>query len=105
MAPFHEFEDRWGTIIDDYDDRWDRLFLRVAPPSCETDRPVYMIYDMGRRSTRAGQDTRHLEKQPRIVLEFGQGQELGTIHLNLKDQPTRSIPMHRYLRRTALVGG
>jgi len=103
------FEDRTGRVSgSDYDDTYERMFLRVAPhPHSPTGNDnVVAIYNMGRRSTRHG-DVRHLERQPAVILEFAEGTAggLGNIHFFYPPAPSVTIPMSRYLRKTAFFGG
>lgn len=100
------FEDRTGQLKgSDYDDIYDRMFIRVTTYPSAGNGTTLAIYVMGRRSTRHG-DMRHLERHPSVVLEFGGPSfGLGTIHF-LKPPPASvSIPMNNYLRKTALFGG
>jgi len=103
--PLHYvLEDRYAVYNEsDFDDIYDRLFIRIAESSRDAETAVSMIYDMGRRSTRR-RDTRHFERQPSVVLEFGSNGALGTIRFM---QPTRSSPMsmYQYLRKTSIFGG
>ena len=100
------FEDRTGQLKgSDYDDIYDRMFIRVTPYPPAGNSTTLAIYVMGRRSTRHG-DSRHLERQPSIVLEFGGPSfGLGTIHFLKPPAANVSIPMNNYLRKTALFGG
>jgi len=103
------FEDRTGHVAkSDYDDIYDRMFLRVVPhprpPAGNSN--VVAIYSMGRRSTRHG-DKRHLERQPSVILEFAEGATggLGNVNFFYPPAPSLSIPMSRYLRKTTFFGG
>lgn len=87
----------------DFDDIYDRLFLRIAESSREAGKSVLSIYDMGRRSSRR-QDSRHLDRQPSVILEFGHNGALGTIHF-IQRPATTSMTMHQYLRKTTIFGG
>lgn len=105
----YTFEDRTGHVVgSDYDDIYDRMFIRVVPhPHTPTrNKNVLAIYSMGRRSTRHG-DTRHLERQPSVILEFAEGAAggLGNINFFYPPAPSMTIPMSRYLRKTAFFGG
>ncbi|KAF7981794.1 hypothetical protein HWV62_15283 [Athelia sp. TMB] len=87
----------------DFDDIYDRLFLRIAEASRDTESTVTMIYDMGRRSARK-RDSRHYDRPPSAVLEFGTDGALG--HIRLMQPPALlSLPMNQYLRKTAIWGG
>lgn len=103
------FEDRTGRVTgSDYDDIYDRMFIRVIPHPRSPARSdnVLAIYNMGRRSTRHG-DTRHLERQPLVVLEFAEGAAggLGNISFFYPPAPSMTMPMNRYLRKTTFFGG
>lgn len=89
-------EDRSGQYdASDFDDIYDRLFLRIAPSENQTNR----IYNMGTRSSHKP-DSRHVERQPSVVLDFG----AGSIHFLRVSRPF-SLPIQQYLRRTAIFGG
>lgn len=105
QIPF-TFEDRTGRLKgSDYDDIYDRMFIRVAPYPHTSNDATLAIYVMGRRSTRHA-DMRHLERHPSVVLEFGAPSfGLGTIHFLKPPGASMSIPMNNYLRKTALFGG
>ncbi|THU90300.1 hypothetical protein K435DRAFT_760451 [Dendrothele bispora CBS 962.96] len=98
------FEDRTGQLLgSDFDDMYDRLFFRVSRPV--PNKPVTMIYDMGRRATRH-RDSLPFKRDPIAILEFGQGESLGNItYCTQKGSTNVSIPMNRYLRKTSLFGG
>ncbi|KIM53848.1 hypothetical protein SCLCIDRAFT_138116 [Scleroderma citrinum Foug A] len=104
----YTFEDRTGDIKDsDFDDIYDRMFLRVASyPHASPGRATTLaLYVMARRSTRH-RDVRHLERQPSVILEFGEAHlGLGTIHFTQSPSSTVSIPMNNYLKKTTLFGG
>ncbi|KAH7888275.1 hypothetical protein F5I97DRAFT_978443 [Phlebopus sp. FC_14] len=106
QIPF-TFEDRTGQLHgSDYDDIYDRMFLRVTPyPHSTTGNSnALAIYIMGRRSSRRA-DTRHLERRPSVVLEFaGPSLGLGTIHFVQPPASSLSIPMNNYLKKTGLFG-
>lgn len=103
----YTLEDRTGAVHEsDFDDIYDRVFLRVAPypHSSPMSSSTLAIYTMGRRSARR-KDTRHLERRPSIVLEFGQPRfGLGTIRF-MQPSSIVSIPMNNYLKRTGFFGG
>ncbi|KIJ13894.1 hypothetical protein PAXINDRAFT_80156 [Paxillus involutus ATCC 200175] len=102
------FEDRTGQLSgSDYDDIYDRMFIRVtsSPHSTTGNNISLALYVMGRRSTRHA-DMRHLERHPSVVLEFGgPSLGLGTIHFLQPPAASISIPINNYLRKTALFGG
>ena len=103
----YTFEDRTGdTKGSDFDDIYDRMFLRVAsyPHTSPGRANTLAVYVMARRSMRH-KDVRHLERQPSIILEFGEPHlGLGTIHFT-QSASTVSIPMNNYLKKTAFFGG
>jgi hypothetical protein len=98
------FEDRTGVLTgSDFDEVYDRAFLRITSTPQRTRTSGLMIYDMGQRSTSLGdRDGRHFYREPAIVLEFGPKGTLGTVHFT-KDLV--SIPMHQYLRKVSLFSG
>ncbi|KAI6096750.1 hypothetical protein F5141DRAFT_1190974 [Pisolithus sp. B1] len=102
------FEDRTGNLhSSDFDDIYDRMFLRVTPYShaASGNKNTLAVYVMGCRSTRR-KDTRHLERHPSVVLEFGETRPgLGTIRFPQSPSSSISIPMHTYLRKTTFFGG
>ena len=97
-------EDRSGVYNDsDFEDIYDRLFLRIAEPSRDAETSILMIYDMGRRSSRR-RDSRHFDRQPSVVLDFGTNGKLGSIHF-MQPPGGHSLPMYQYLRKTTIFGG
>ena len=98
------FEDRTGVLTgSDFDEVYDRAFLRVSSTPQRTRNAGLMIYDMGQRSTSIGdRDGRHFYREPAIVLDFGPKGALGTVHFA---QGSISIPMYQYLRKVSLWGG
>ncbi|ETW84873.1 hypothetical protein HETIRDRAFT_473579 [Heterobasidion irregulare TC 32-1] len=96
------FEDRTGLVASsDFDEVYDRKFLRVSSTPQRTQNAGIMIYDMGRRSTSYA-DRHHFYREPAIVLDFGPNGALGTI---LFTQTAASVPMTQYLRKVSFFGG
>jgi len=104
----YTFEDRTGDLkCSDFDEIYDRMFLRVTsyPHASPRSANSLAIYVMGRRSTRH-QDSRHLERHPSAILDFGQSHlGLGTVHFTQSPTSRTSIPMVNYLRKTTFFGG
>ncbi|KAI0734854.1 hypothetical protein C8Q72DRAFT_328807 [Fomitopsis betulina] len=104
VLPYY-LEDRSGLYTgSDFDDIYDRLFLRVAPPpGSSTDGPpaALMIYNVGRRSS-SPRDNRPIQREPAVVLEFGQNATLGRISFV---GTSTAVPMNQYLKKTSLFGG
>ncbi|KAI0773540.1 hypothetical protein C8Q74DRAFT_1368123 [Fomes fomentarius] len=80
--PFY-LEDRTGQYTgSDFDEIYDRLFLRVArpPPTQVAHFPetTLMVYNTGRRSS-SQRHSRPPQREPAVVLEFGPNGALGTI--------------------------
>jgi len=98
------FEDRTGVLASsDFDEVYDRAFLRVSSTPQRTRNAGLMVYDMGQRSTSLGdRDRRHFYREPVIVLDFGPRGALGTIRFT---KGSVSIPMHQYLRKVSLFSG
>jgi hypothetical protein len=98
------FEDRTGALAgSDFDEVYDRAFLRISSTHQRTRTRGLMIYDMGQRSTSLGErDGRHFYREPVIVLDFGPKGALGTVHFIKSSVP---IPMHQYLRKVSLFSG
>ena len=98
------FEDRTGVLTgSDFDEVYDRAFLRITSMPQRTRTSGLMIYDMGQRSTSLGdRDGRHFYREPVIVLDFGPKGTLGTVHFT---KSMVSIPMHQYLRKVSLFSG
>ncbi|KAH9928909.1 uncharacterized protein B0H18DRAFT_999323 [Fomitopsis serialis] len=98
-------EDRSGSYAgSDFDDIYDRLFLRVSrPPGSATDGPpnALMIYNVGRRSSNQ-RDYRPLQREPSVALEFGPSGTLGQISFM---GTSVSMPMNQYLKKVSLFGG
>lgn len=102
--PAYYFEDRTGLITgSDFDEIYDRMFLRVSATPQRTQTAGLMVYDMGQRSTSHGdRDRRHYYREPAIILDFGPKGALGTIHFA---KSALSVPMYQYLRKVSLFGG
>jgi len=102
--PAYFFEDRTGVITSsDFDEVYDRAFLRVSSTPQRTRNAGLMVYDMGQRSTSLGdRDRRHFYREPVIVLDFGPRGALGTVRFT---KSSISIPMHQYLRKVSLFSG
>ncbi|KAI6155899.1 hypothetical protein BKA82DRAFT_15046 [Pisolithus tinctorius] len=102
------FEDRTGDLHrSDFDDIYDRMFLRITPYPHVTsgNKNTLAVYVMGCRSTRR-KDTRHLDRHPSVLLEFGETRPgLGTIYFTQSPSSSIPIPMHNYLRKTTFFGG
>ena len=97
-------EDRTGRVAgSDFDDIYDRIFLRVAPATYQRGASTLLVYKMSQRASRR-RDSLPFHSAPSIVLEFGGGGALG--HISFMDRKDQ-IPLHmgRYLRRTSLFGG
>jgi hypothetical protein len=100
-------EDRTGQLTgSDFDDIYDRMFLRVArqPRTPST----VIIYKMGRRSSsrrdslpHQHQSPFHPHSSPSARLEYGPQDSLGYVSF----QQGAQMPMHRYLRKTSIFGG
>ncbi|KAA1479400.1 hypothetical protein DENSPDRAFT_145282 [Dentipellis sp. KUC8613] len=100
--PAYFFEDRTGLVADsDYDEVYDRAFLRVSSAPQRTRNAGFSIYDMGQRSTSHG-DRRHFYRDPAVVLDFGPNGALGTIWF---PRTGTSVPMPQYLRKVSMFGG
>lgn len=97
-------EDRTGVYsASDFDDIYDRMFLRVSPPnsSSQDSIGVLMVYDTGRRSS-SQKDYRPPHQKPLVTLEFGPHGSLGDIAF---DGWLYSMPMNQYLKKTSLFRG
>ncbi|KAI0686151.1 hypothetical protein C8Q76DRAFT_636411 [Earliella scabrosa] len=103
--PFY-LEDRTGQYTgSDFDEIYDRLFLRVArpPPSqaAHFAETTLMVYNTGRRSS-SQRHSRPPQRDPAVVLEFGPNGALGTV--SFVDSGA-SMPMAQYLRKTSMFAG
>lgn len=103
--PFY-LEDRTGQYTgSDFDEIYDRLFLRIArpPPSQVAHFPetTLMVYNTGRRSS-SQRHSRPPQREPAVVLEFGPNSALGTITFAATGL---SMPMTQYLRKTSMFAG
>jgi hypothetical protein len=94
-------EDRTGLNTgSDFDDIYDRVFLRVARIP---QRTMTMIYDMGRRASRR-RDSLPFQTAPSVILEFAADESLGNISF-VRPPVNLSVPMGRYLRKSSIFGG
>lgn len=102
LPPAYFFEDRTGAVEDsDFDEVYDRMFLRTSSKLHRTQGPSISVFETGRRST----SSRHQERsphEPSFIMEFGTNGALGTIWF-MKERT--SMPMYRYLRKISLFGG
>ncbi|KAI0640614.1 hypothetical protein C8Q79DRAFT_930518 [Trametes meyenii] len=99
-------EDRSGHYISsDFDEVYDRVFLRVArpPPSqaAHFAETTLMVYDTRRRSS-SRRHSRPPPREPSVILEFGPNGSLGTISFV---GSSVSLPMSQYLRKTSMFAG
>ena len=97
-------EDRTGRVAgSDFDDIYDRIFLRVAPATHLRAPSTLLVYKMSQRASRR-RDSLPFHSAPAIALEFGTSGGLG--HISFLDRK-EYIPLYmgRYLRRTSLFGG
>lgn len=104
LPPAYYYEDRTGLVAgSDFDEAYDRSFLRVSATPQRTPNAGLMVYSMSQRSTSHGErDQRHYYREPILVLDFGPKGALGTLHFSKSAQ---SIPMYQYLRRVSLFSG
>ncbi|KAI0637507.1 hypothetical protein C8Q77DRAFT_370766 [Trametes polyzona] len=101
------FEDRTGHYHNsEFDEVYDRMFLRVArPPAHQAAHfadTTLMVYDTGRRSPSNQRHSRPPAREPSVILEFGPNGALGTISFV---GSSVSMPMGQYLRKTSLFAG
>ena len=97
-------EDRTGlSTHSDYDDQYDRVFLRVATsPSTPN---TLNIYSMPQRASRH-RDALPFDRAPSVVLDFNKkGREMGTVTFAQPGGLYAAMGMSKYLRKTALFGG
>jgi hypothetical protein len=97
-------EDRTGlSTHSDYDDQYDRVFLRVAPSSSAPN--TLNIYAMPQRASRH-RDALPFDRPPAVVLDFNRtGRELGTVSFAQKGGVYAAMGMSKYLRKNAMFGG
>ncbi|TFL05621.1 hypothetical protein BDV98DRAFT_560334 [Pterulicium gracile] len=102
------FEDRTGhSTASDWDDIYDRLYLRVAP--CPTTLNVTNVYTMNQRASRH-RDTVPFDRTPSVILDFNRkGGEYATVSFVQKQGPragsVSTVPLSKYLRKTSMFGG
>src|ERR1700751_1312485 len=98
-------EDRTGLVAgSDFDDIYDRIFLRVAkaPSSHQGETSTLMVYKMSQRASRR-RDSLPFHSNPAIILEFGRNGALGNISFPRRNGNGESqIPISQYLRKTSL---
>ena len=96
-------EDRTGDFqSSDFDEAYDRLFLRVARAPTGDDAPKLLVYDTGRRSSARRPLAPREAIEPAVVLEFGAGGALGSVTFT---RAGVEMPMAQYLRRTSMFAG
>jgi hypothetical protein len=107
-------EDRTGLLTtSDFDDIYDRLFLRVAehatpmhrlsssPPTTQSHRTL-LVFDMNHRwSPRRDSHSSHSQRPPRAVMQFGAHDALGTVEFALAGFET-TMHMTKYLQKTSM---
>ena len=99
----YTLEDTSGRLtMSDFDDIYDRIFLRVAQSPQPTGKTKLMIYNMHRRSSRR-RDSLPFQAAPSVVLQFEANNALGVVTFS-QSPASLSIPMNRYLRKTATFG-
>lgn len=99
-------EDRTGQYTgSDFDEIYDRVFLRVARPppghASHYAETTLMVYDTGRRSS-SKRYSQPVSREPSVILEFGPNGALGTISFV---GSSVSMPMGQYLRKTSMFAG
>lgn len=106
-------EDRTGLHAEsDFDDIYDRMFLRVGRPSGKSldlvsaaavdDAGMTLgIYNVGRRSSNQ-RDYRSFQREPAVLLQFGPAASLGKITFM---GSATTMSMNQYLKKTAMFGG
>jgi hypothetical protein len=94
------FEDRTAqTTNTDFDEMYDRLFFHVAR---QPGRATTKIYQMNSRASRH-RSTLPIPNEALIHLDFATDESLGTVSF-FKSPLSGSIPMSRYLKKTAFFG-
>jgi len=94
-------EDRTGQLTNsDFDDMYDRQFFHVARAPGRTST---RIYEMSIRASRH-RSSLPLTAEPIIQLDFMPDESLGTVWF-LRGPMTDSVPMGKYLKKTAFFGG
>lgn len=111
-APPFIFEDRTGLLAtSDFDDVYDRLFLRVAEqtspvpklsssPPTQTHRTLF-VFDMLHRWSPRREHTYQNHRSPRAVMQFGVHDTLGTVEFALPGLET-TVHMSKYLQKTSM---
>ncbi|OJT07656.1 hypothetical protein TRAPUB_1481 [Trametes pubescens] len=99
-------EDRTGQYTgSDFDEIYDRVFLRVGRPppghAAHYAETTLMVYDTGRRSS-SKRYSQPVSREPSVILEFGPNGALGTISFV---GSSVSMPMGQYLRKTSMFAG
>ena len=105
VLPYY-LEDRTGLYTGtDFDEVYDRLFLRVARPhpsqASHFAESTLMVYNTGRRSS-SQRHSRPPPREPAVILEFGPNGALGTV--SFVDSGV-SMPMGQYLCKTSMFAG
>ncbi|CCM03250.1 uncharacterized protein FIBRA_05376 [Fibroporia radiculosa] len=99
------FEDRSGQYTSsDFDDIYDRLYFRVAPPdhhvTSKDSESTLMVFNTGRRSS-SHRDHRPPKRSPSVILDFGPQGALGKISFV---GSSIVLPMNQYLKKTSMFG-
>ncbi|KAI0693478.1 hypothetical protein BC835DRAFT_1072133 [Cytidiella melzeri] len=101
-------EDRTGIFTHtDFDDIYDRLFLKVFPHGHTSQNPfLFTIHSTARRSTPHEQHHSRRgtirDREPSLTLEFGPRGALGNVVFSAKNE---SVPMAQWLKKTSMFGG
>lgn len=89
------FEDRTGQYATtDFDDIYDRMFLRVVQHSVSPAQMIILIYDRARRSTKRNSGPETIP--PSVVLDFSpKGNNMGSITFGRMPP----IPIKEFLKK------
>ncbi|KZS90863.1 hypothetical protein SISNIDRAFT_518207 [Sistotremastrum niveocremeum HHB9708] len=102
----YTLEDTTGHLTtSDYNDTYDRMFLRVVPAMIAPNRPVLLIYDRGHRSRSPLTVPTGIEASWSSMIDLGTKKDLSEAYVVLGGPGGTVIPLKNYLKKVSKFGG